>query len=73
MTGQELYTRYTSRRDYSGSDADQYAQLLSTIFRNILDGIYPLLEKAEAEGKKLTLSDPAILQDEYTSADVILK
>lgn len=53
MTGKQLFDNYTSKRDYSGSTQDEYAQMLSTIQLVIGDAIYPLLEKAEAENKKL--------------------
>lgn len=75
MTGKELFIKYTSKRDYTGSKADEYAQLLQTIFSHINEGIYPLIEKAESEGKKLEVLDltenGTILRDEIYPEDII--
>lgn len=51
MSGKELFLKYTSKRDYSGSQADEYAQLLFSISFHIKDSIYELLEKAEKKTK----------------------
>ncbi|MDP3561718.1 MAG: hypothetical protein Q8R83_06045 [Legionellaceae bacterium] len=75
MSGQELLRDITSKRDYSGSDEDRYAQLLMTIWSNIKEGIYPILEKADKEGKKLNLkakSTDSIIVDEIVVDDIIL-
>lgn len=75
MKGKDLFQQYTSKRDYSGSKADEYAQLLLTIFTHIHEAIYPLLEKAEADNKKLSLKEPSlglITFDEYSTEDIIL-
>ena len=73
MDGKELFINYTSKRDYSGSKADEYAQLLTTIFYHIKTDIFQLLETAEAENKKLSLNEnlPEFI-DEYTIDDVVL-
>jgi hypothetical protein len=75
MKGKDLFQQYTSKRDYSGSKADEYAQLLFTIFFHIQDAIYPLLEKAETAGKKLSIKESYhddVTIDQYSAADVIL-
>lgn len=76
MTGKELFDRYTSKRDYTGSKPDEYAQLLQTIMFHIGIKIFDLLEKAEREGKKLEVLDLTekgkILRDEIQITDIIL-
>jgi len=76
MTGKELFEKYTALRDFSGSEDDEYAQLLQTIFYQIGNDFFPLLEKAEAEGKKIDVVNPfkdtSILWDEICPEDVIL-
>jgi hypothetical protein len=71
MNGEELYNQYTSKRDYSGSKADEYAQLLETIRFHIGKAVYSLLETAEADNKQLNLKDEGVLVDEYSIDDVI--
>lgn len=67
MTGEQIYNKYRSFRDYSGSPEDEYAQLLDTIQGQYLgdgspDGrrasFFRLLEQAESQGKKLSVKDP---------------
>jgi len=72
MSGKKLYNQYTSKRDYSGNKADEYAQLLETIRFHIGSAIFPLLETAEKDNKQLSLKDEGILVDEYSIDDVIL-
>lgn len=74
MTGIDLFKKYTSFRDYSGSEADQYAQLLMTLSVNIGDDLFPLLEKAEESGKKLTIveNDEESIVGEITIDDVVM-
>lgn len=75
MKGQELLTELIAKRDYSGSPADEYAQLLYTLTLHIGEAIYPLLEKAQSNNKKLALnsntSESDVLVDQYTVADII--
>jgi len=71
MNGENLYNQYTSKRDYSGSKADEYAQLLETIRFHIGTAVYSLLETAEADNKQLSLKDEGVLVDEYSIDDVI--
>lgn len=71
MKGKELYNQYTSKRNYSGSKADEYAQLLETIRFHIGDAIFTLLETAEAENKQLRIKAQDVLVDEYSIADII--
>lgn len=72
MNGKDLYFKY-SERDFSGSVDDIYAQLLSTIFAHIGKDLFPLLEKAELDNKRLSLKehDESLLIDEYTESDII--
>lgn len=75
MTGKELFIKYTSKRDYTGSKADEYAQLLQTIFFHIGNELSDLLEKAEIKAKKLKVLDLTengkILRDEIQIADIV--
>lgn len=74
MTGKELFKKYTDR-DFSGSEADVYAQTLLTIFAHVHDDIFPLLEKAEKENKKLDIKsfpeNEQMLHDELVKEDII--
>lgn len=70
MNGQDLFVKL-SKRDYSGSEEDNYAQLLGTIFTHVHTEIFILLEKAEKLGKKLNISE-SDLSDEYTIDDITL-
>ena len=72
MSGEKLYNQYTSKRDYSGSKADEYAQLLETIRFHLGAEIFPLLETAKKNNKQLSLKDEGVLVDEYSIDDVIL-
>lgn len=67
MTGKELFEKYTKARD-------EYARTLLTIEVNIGDEIYPLLEQAEREGKKLEIDESQLptLWDSFGKGDVIL-
>lgn len=68
MNGKQLFKKYT--------DSDnEYAQTLLTIYRNIGEDIYQLLENAEKEDKELAINDSALPQvwDEFSVEDVILK
>ena|GEM_PF-2660970 len=59
-TGQELYQLYTAKHD-------EYAQDLRTIFLNIGDKIFPLLEQTEKDHKRLKIDMPDnILWDEIS-------
>ncbi len=75
MTGNELFHEYTSKRDYTGSEADEYAQLLETIWFHIRNKIFDLLELAEKEGKRLKVLDLTengkIYRDEIYTTDII--
>lgn len=75
MTGKELFIKYTSKRDYTGSKADQYAQLLQTILFHIGNELFDILEKAEKQAKKLQVLDLTeyglILRDEIQITDIV--
>lgn len=75
MDGKDLYIKHTSKRDYSGSSDDEYAQLLFTIFLHLKEAIYPLLEKAQALDKKLKIKESLnddFLINEYSEKDIII-
>jgi hypothetical protein len=65
MNGLELFNKYTALRDFTESPEDEYAQLLFTLFLNIGDDLYPLLEKAETSGKKIEVANDV----DFISAD----
>lgn len=69
--GIELY-KLKAKRDYSNSPQDQYAQLLNTLFAHLKTDLFPLLEKAEQEGKKLSLNEPneSIMVHRYSTQNV---
>jgi hypothetical protein len=75
MSGKNLYSELTSKRDYSGSKADEYAQLLETLLAHLGDNVYKLLEKASLQNKKLSINDKItnsdIIYDEYNLQDVV--
>lgn len=48
MTGQQLFDYYTDQ-------AGEYGQILFTAHQMINDDIFPMLEKAEKENKKVAL------------------
>jgi hypothetical protein len=74
MEGKELLNELLSKRDYSGNQADEYAQFLSTLMVQLGEKLYPLLEKAQSESKRLALkpsiTESDILVDEYTVSDI---
>ncbi|WP_312342937.1 hypothetical protein [Chryseobacterium binzhouense] len=76
MNGEKLYLKL-SQRDYSGTDSDIYAQLLTTIFFNLsgndeIQKFFDLIEKAEDQNKKISVNDAANENDEYRFSDLIL-
>ncbi|WP_313600613.1 hypothetical protein [Epilithonimonas vandammei] len=76
MGGEQLYLKL-SKRDYSGSDSDNYAQLLQTIFFHLAGSneelkFYELLEVSKNENKKIAINDPENNKDEYFYSDLIL-
>ena len=74
LSGKKLFEALTSKRDYSGSEEDNYAQLLLSIHRHIREDIFPLLEKAARNNKKLyIIEDPDHLVSFYSSSDIGLK
>lgn len=76
MEGKDLYNSLISKRDYSGSTADEYAQFLTTLFFQLGKDLFPLLESAHKESKVLALkpeiSNSDVLIDEYSTEDIIL-
>jgi hypothetical protein len=76
MKGKELLDYYTNKRDFTGSNDDNYAQELMTIYSNIGEQIFHLLEQAEIEAKKLAVKKAPkgleFRQDFITIDDIIL-
>lgn len=76
MNGRELFEYYTSKREYSGSDDDKYAQTLMTIFYHLSDNIFGLIEQAHKSGRKLEIKvreqDHPLMNDELTIDDIII-
>ena len=69
MDGIKLY-KELSKRDYSGSESDSYAQLLRTLFFNVQDNLFPILKSAHDQGKKLRLKNESLQNDEFTMSDI---
>jgi len=65
MIGSELLKKYLDK-------GDNYSRLLGTIMYNIGKNIEPLLEKAEKEGKRLTIKQGAGNKDEITVNDIVI-
>ena len=63
-------------RDFSGDADDVYSSDLFTIFINIHDDIYPLLEQAVAQNKRLAIVEPIDINfkeyDEFGFKDIII-
>lgn len=73
MDGKEIYDN-ASKRDYTDSELDQYAQTLQTIYFHCfasgqLKDFFDILEKAEKENKKLSIPDDI---DEYSIDSISL-
>lgn len=68
MTGKDLFDKYTIENN------EEYSQTLMTIFSNIGEEVYPLLERAESENKKLSIGESNFpeLWDSFEVSDVIL-
>lgn len=54
MIGEQLFESKT-KRDFTGSEEDEYAQDLMTIFSHIGTDLFPLLEEAEKTQKKVRI------------------
>jgi hypothetical protein len=70
---------YRTKRDYSGSVLDNYAQTLETFFHhaflnNDVEKFYKLLIKAEKLNKHIGYKEPEvdILNDDYRLSEMIL-
>lgn len=57
MLGKTLFNKYASKRDFSGSAQDEYAQLLETLQLALPNDIYSLLEKADKQNKSLSVKE----------------
>ena len=56
MKGQELFLELTKPRN-------EYSQLLDFLFMQIGEDLFPLLEQAEAEGKKIVYDESKVPVD----------
>ena len=78
MTGEEIYKQLTDSRDYSWSENDQYAKLLSTLHTHASNNkelivFYDILKKAHDSGKRLNiLEDLSILHSDFRMRDVFM-
>lgn len=76
MEGIEIYKSLIAKRDHSGSQADEYAQFLMTLFFHVGKDLFTLLESANKESKTLELKSEIVnsdvLVDEYSIDDIIL-
>ena len=76
MKGSELLNEIISKRDYSGSSEDVYAQFVQTLMMQLGPELNPLLEKAHLEDKKLAINsdilESDVLVDQYTIEDIVL-
>lgn len=76
LNGLELFKSLTQKRDHSGSVEDAYAQLLFTMHMNVGESLFPLLEQAEEQNKKLYLipdEQPHLKVSFYSKEDIGLK
>lgn len=66
MSGKQIFESYIKKRT-------EYSSLLMTLFINIGEALYSLLEQAEKDGKKLGVTPEPTdrLRDEYTVEDII--
>jgi hypothetical protein len=78
-TGEEIMAQFPTKRDYSGSLLDSYAQDLETFFHhaflnNEVEKFYKLLIKAEKQNKHIGYKEPEedILYDDYRVSEMIL-
>lgn len=76
MSGKELFAKL-SKRDYTGSDEDIYAQLLKTLHHHLtLAGqekeFFELLELADDQNKKIIISDSENEIEEFTISSLSL-
>jgi hypothetical protein len=58
MNGQQLFEYHRAFRDFSGTDRDEYAQIVETAFVLFGDEVFKKLEQADREDKKITLGYP---------------
>lgn len=76
MTENAVYNNLIAKRDYTGSKADNYAQLLQTLFFHIGIDLFPFLESAEAQQKQITIKESTeqteALIDSYSLDDLTL-
>lgn len=77
MKGEILYKKL-SKRDYSGSVLDKYAQLLQTILFNIVGNnekkmFFDLLEKANLENKRIEIKEESVYNEEIFIEDLFLR
>lgn len=76
MSGIEIYNEYQKKRDYSGSESDQYAQDLETMYNSCYQNgeesefLELLLEAHNGANKLVVLNDDT---DIITFADITIQ
>ncbi|MBD3748951.1 MAG: hypothetical protein IE931_05600 [Sphingobacteriales bacterium] len=66
MTGEEIFDKYVN-------EGGEYAQLLLTLHISLGDQLFPILKKAEDQGKKLEVNqDDELLIDGIVMSDISL-
>lgn len=73
MKGEQLFEN-KSKRDFTGSEADEYAQTLMTIFAHIDTALFPLLEEAESKSQRVHIREfpEGMLWDQITLDNLYL-
>lgn len=82
MNGKQIFENYRNKRGYTGSEIDNYSQLLETIHLHLLannteNDFYIILENAEKQGKKIIISENFYKQEttnqEISINDILIK
>ena len=74
MKGFDLY-EYCIDKKYTSEKNREYSQLLHTLFMHLHEDLFPLLEKAESENKRLSIKNNPKFEiiDQYTTEDVVIQ
>lgn len=73
MTGKQLFDKFQEegRKADPDSKAREYAETLTTAYIAVGDKLYPALERAEKEGKKIEVTYPIPIDEGYSEPDGI--
>ncbi len=73
MTDEQIFESKI-QRDFTGSEEDEYAQTLMTIFSHIGSDLFPFLKLAESKFKKVHIREfpDGILWDRITLDDLYI-